>query len=319
MIRHLSLDVRAMTLNPQVSAVLAAMADAPQLDLNTITPEEMRAGIAPMPCQSPPVVAEVRDLVLDLPGRDLSARLYIPEGAEVTLPLILFFHGGGWVICSVETHDALCRALALESGAAVLSLDYRLAPETPFPGPLDDCYDALIWSQANAAKLGVDARRVAVAGDSAGGNLAAAVAIRARDEKGPALRHQLLIYPVTDVDFGTASYRASEDAGGLLSTEMMRWFWHHYVGDLEDVSPLAAPLRHANLSGLPPATIIVAQYDPLRDEGLAYAEALQAAGGQVHSEEAKGMIHGFMTMLEAVPDGYPYLRRAAARLGIDLC
>ena len=148
-----------MTLNPQVSAVLAAMADAPQLDLNTITPEEMRAGIAPMPCQSPPVVAEVRDLVLDLPGRDLSARLYIPEGAEVTPPLILFFHGGGWVICSVETHDALCRALALESGAAVLSLDYRLAPETPFPGPLDDCYDALIWSQANAAKLGVDARR----------------------------------------------------------------------------------------------------------------------------------------------------------------
>lgn len=307
-----------MTLNPQVSAVLAAMAEVPAIDLETITPEQMRANVAPIVCESPPAVAEVRDLVLDLPGRRLSARLYIPEGAGPTPPLTLFFHGGGWVICSIDTHDTLCRALARESGAAILSVDYRLAPESPFPGPVDDCYDALKWALANARSLGTDPARLAVAGDSAGGNLAAAVTIRARDEDGPALRHQLLIYPVTDADFERDSYRASENASGLLSPAMMRWFWQLYVGDLANVSPLAAPLRHANLNGLPPATIIVAQYDPLRDEGLAYAEALRAAGGDVRSEEAMGMIHGFLMMLDAIPDGHPYLARAGARLRADL-
>lgn len=307
-----------MTLNPQISAVLAAMTDLPPIDFRNITPDEMRAAIAPMPCQSPPTVASVRDLMLDLPGRDIGARLYLPEGAVAEPPLILFYHGGGWVICSIETHDELCRALARESGAAVLSLDYRLAPETPFPGPLDDCYEALCWVQANARELGIDARRLAVAGDSAGGNLATAVAIRARDEKGPPLRHQLLIYPVTDANFETASYRENGGDGGFLSTAMMRWFWQHYIRDLAEVSTLAAPLRHANLAGLPPATILVAQYDPLHDEGLAYGEALRAAGVSVESEDAAGMIHGFLTMLEAVPDGYPYLIRAADRLRADL-
>lgn len=307
-----------MTLNPQVAAVLAELAKLPPIDFNTITPEQMRAGVAAMSREALPFLPDVRDLVLDLPGRDVAARLYLPDESSAPPPLLLFFHGGGWVVCSIETHDALCRDLARESGAAVLSLEYRLAPETPFPGPLDDCYDALAWVQANAAKLGIDAGRLAVAGDSAGGNLATSVAIRARDENGPALRHQLLIYPVTDANFETASYQANGDDGGLLSTTMMRWFWQHYVGDLSEVGPLAAPLRHGNLAGLPPATIIVAQYDPLRDEGLAYAEALRKAGGQVHSEEAAGMIHGFLTMLEAVPDGYPYLVRAAARLRADL-
>lgn len=307
-----------MSLNPQVSAVLAAMADLPPIDLSTITPEQLRASVAPLPSTSPSAVAVVRDLVIELPGRTLSARLYISAGAETTPPLTLFFHGGGWVICSIETHDPLCRALAQESGSAILSVDYRLAPETPFPGPLDDCYDALTWAYANAGSLGIDPARLAVAGDSAGGNLAAAVAIRARDEDGPALRHQMLIYPVTDVDFERPSYRASEAEGGLLSPEMMRWFWQHYVSDLANVTPLAAPLRHENLAGLPPATIIVAQYDPLRDEGLAYAEALQSAGGDVSCEEAMGMIHGFLTMLDAVPDGRPYLTRAAGRLRADL-
>lgn len=307
-----------MPLNPQISAVLAAMADLPPIDFQSITPDEMRASIMPMPCESPPTLASVRDLVLDLPGRNIGARLYMPEGTDATPPLILFYHGGGWVICSVETHDHLCRALAQGSGAAVLSVDYRLAPETPFPGPLDDCYDALCWAKSNATDLGIDAGRLAVAGDSAGGNLAAAVAIRARDEQGPALRHQLLIYPVTDANFETASYRDNGDEGALLSTAMMRWFWQHYVGDLDKVTPLAAPLRHTNLAGLPPATVIVAQYDPLHDEGLAYGDALRTAGVSVESEDATGMIHGFLTMLEAVSDGYPYLARAAARMRADL-
>ena len=279
----------------------------------TLAPEALGAPIEPMQLGPPPGVACVGDVMLDLPGRDVGARLYVPEAQECP-PLIVFYHGGGWVACSIETHDALCRGLARESGAAVLSVDYRLAPETPFPGPLNDCYDALAWAQAHAGDIGVDARRLAVAGDSAGGNLAAAVAIRARDEKGAALRHQLLIYPVTDANFETSSYRENGGDGCFLPKAMMQWFWRHYVGDLGKISPLAAPLRHADLTRLPPATVIVAQYDALRDEGVAYAEALRAAGTSVELEEAEGMIHGFMTMLEAVPDGLPYLVRAAARM-----
>jgi len=301
-------------MNAQIAALLDAMADLPPVDFATVTPGDLRAATAPMQVGPPPAVFAVRDLVLDLPGRDIAARLYVPADTGSALPLVLFYHGGGWVICSLETHDALCRALARESGAAVLSVDYRLAPETPFPGPLDDCYDALAWARSHADELGIDPNRMAVAGDSAGGNLATAVAIRARDEQGPALRHQLLIYPVTDADFETASYRENGGDGSFLSTAMMRWFWQQYVGDIAQVGPLAAPLRQGNLAGLPPATIVVAEYDALRDEGLAYAEALRRAGVAVESETAGGMIHGFLTMLEAVPDGYPYLMRAAARL-----
>lgn len=303
-----------MALNSQVAAVLAAMADLPPVDFATITPEEMRAATAPPQTALPPVVASVRNLSIDLPGRTIGARLYTPEGARRAAPLVLYYHGGGWVICSVDTHDPLCRALARESGVAVLSIEYRLAPETPFPGPLDDCYGALVWAAAHAADLGIDASRLAVAGDSAGGNLAAAVAIRARDEHGPALRHQLLIYPVTDANFETPSYRENGSDDAYLSTAMMRWFWKHYVGDLNDVDSLAAPLRHEDLSGLPPATVLVAEYDALRDEGLAYADALRAAGVSVASDTAPGMIHGFLSMLEAVPDGYPHLAWCAARL-----
>lgn len=305
-----------VTINAQIAALLDAMAELPSIDFATVTPGAMRALTVPMQVGPPPVVEGVRDIQLDLPGRNIAARLYLPEGSGEPMPLVLYYHGGGWVICSLETHDALCRALARESGIAVLSIDYRLAPETPFPGPLDDCYDALTWACAHAGDLGIDANRIAVAGDSAGGNLAAAVAIRARDENGPALRHQLLIYPVTDIDFETASYREHGGDKSFLSTSMMQWFWRHYLGDGGDgdVSPLAAPLRHSRLAGLPPATIIVAEYDVLRDEGLAYGAALRAAGVAVETETAHGMIHGFFNMLEAVPDGFPYLSRAAARL-----
>lgn len=303
-----------MALNAQIATFLEAMAGLPPIDFATITPDELRAFTVPMQVGPPPVVQSVRDIQLDLPGRTIAGRLYVPENASEPLPLVIYYHGGGWVVCSIETHDALCRALARESGAAVLSVDYRLAPETPFPGPLDDCYDALLWAHDRAGELCVDARRIAVAGDSAGGNLATAVALRARDESGPDLAHQLLLYPVTDTDFGTASYREHGGDGAFLSTAMMQWFWQHYVGDPKQAGPLAAPLRNADLSGLPPATIVLAEYDVLHDEGLAYGEALRDAGVDVATEIAPGMIHGFFNMLEAVPDGYPYLSRAAARL-----
>jgi len=307
-----------MALNPQIAAVLDAMASLPRPDLATVTPDEMRASIVVPPADNPPQMAFIRDLTVDLEGRSLAARLYMPEGAGGAPAVTLFFHGGGWVICSIETHDLLCRALARESGAAVISLDYRLAPETAYPGPLDDCFEALAWVHDHAAELGVDAERMAVAGDSAGGNLAAAVAIRARDEGGPALRHQLLIYPVTDCNFETGSYREHGGEGSFLPEAMMRWFWQHYLGELDHADELAAPLRHDNLTGLPVATVILAECDVLRDEGLAYAQALAAAGVDVASETATGMIHGFLTMLEAVPDGHPYLARAAQRMRASL-
>ena len=303
-----------MTLNPQVEALLGFFAQMPPIDYATITPDALREANRPIQMGPPPAVAEVRDLTLDLPGRAVGARFYVPEGAGENPALVLFYHGGGWVIGNLESHDATARALARASGAAVLSVDYRLAPETRFPGPLDDCYDALLWAVAHAGELSIDPAKLAVAGDSAGGNLAAAVAIRARDEGGPKLTHKLLIYPVADADFERASYAANGGGAYFLSTAMMQWFWAHYVDDVDAPHSHAAVLRHEDLAGLPPATVLVAQYDPLRDEGLAYADALAAAGVPVESEEAPGMIHGFFSMFEAVPDAMPYIERAGARL-----
>ncbi|MBC2650240.1 chloramphenicol hydrolase [Novosphingobium aerophilum] len=308
-----------MPLNPQVAALLEMFAGVPPVDYATVTPQDMRAlNDRPIQMGPPPAVAHVRDLTLDLPGRTIAARLYVPEGASEAPPLVVYYHGGGWVVGTLETHDGTCRALARASGAAVLSVAYRLAPEARFPAPLDDCFEALVWAHAHAGELGVDGTRLAVAGDSAGGNLAAAVAIRARDEQGPALRHQLLIYPVTDTDFTRPSYQENGEAGGFLSTAAMRWFWGHYVDDLDTVHPHAAVLRHGDLTGLPPATVITAELDPLRDEGMAYAEALAAAGVAVEAEIAPGMIHGFFSLFEPVPDVLPYIARAGQRLQADL-
>lgn len=304
-----------MPMNPQVEALLAMFAQMPPVDYATITAPALReTADQPMQMGPPPAVARVEDLTLDLPGRSIPARLYIPEGAGDNPPLVLFYHGGGWVIGTIDTHDGTARALARASGAAVLSVGYRLAPEAPFPAPLDDCHDALVWAKDNAARLGVDASRLAVAGDSAGGNLAAAVAIRARDGGGPALRHQLLLYPVTDNDFTNASYAENGGGHAFLTTDMMRWFWRQYIGDAAVAPDLAAVLRHADLSRLPPATVLTAQFDPLRDEGTAYAARLEAAGVPVEAETAPGMIHGFCSMFEAVPDALPYIARAGARL-----
>lgn len=305
-----------MTLNPQVEALLQMMAQMPQIDFAMASPAEVRAAYDQTVLMGePPAVAEVRDISIPLDGRTLAARLYLPEGAAERPPLILFYHGGGWVVGTLDTHDGTCRALAQKSGSAVLSIAYRLAPEHRYPVPVEDCYDALVWAAANAGALGIDASRLAVAGDSAGGNLSAAAAIMARDRGGPALRHQLLIYPVTDPNFETASYK--ENGGGeyFLSEAGMRWFWAHYLGDTpEDAAPLAAVLHTADLSGLPPATVIAAQYDPLRDEGMDYAGRLAAAGVPVNAAVAPGMIHGFFSMFEAIPDAWQWIDRGGANL-----
>lgn len=303
-----------MPLNPQVEALLAMFSAMPAWDYATLTAPELRAvNDNPMAFGPPPAVARVEDLAIALPGRTLPARLYVPEGAASPAPLVVFYHGGGWVIGTLETHDATCRALARASGAAVLSVGYRLAPEHPYPAPVEDCYDALVWAAANAADLGCDPARLAVAGDSAGGNLSAAVTIMARDRGGPVLRHQLLIYPVIDDDFSLPSY--AENGGGeyFLGNAMMRWFWDLYVGDAAE-APLARVGRTTDLSGLPPATVITAQFDPLRDEGMAYAARLKQAGVAVDAAIAPGMIHGFFSMFQVVPDALPWIEHGGANL-----
>ena len=305
-----------MPLNPHVEAVLGFFAQFPPVDMATITAEALRASRnRPDPLMPPPAVAHVRDVEIDLPGRMLAARLYVPECVDERPPLVLFYHGGGWVVGSIDTHDPLCRALANASGAAVLSVGYRLAPEAQFPAPLDDCHDALVWAHDHADTLGVDPARLAVAGDSAGGNLAAAVAIRLRDEGGPALRHQVLIYPVTDTDFTLPSYAQNGGGGYFLSSVMMQWFWQQYLGHAPGAPVEGATiLRAADLSRLPPATLVMAEFDPLRDEGVAYGQALAAAGTTVHAVVAPGMIHGFFSMFQVVPDAVGYINDTGARL-----
>ena len=303
-----------MTLNPALQPILDMMAPLASIDWKTVPTEAMRAMLdTPMAFGPPIAMARVENLAIGLPGRELTARLYVPEAA--TRGLTVFFHGGGWVIGTLDTHDSTCRALAKASGAAVLSIGYRLAPEHRYPAAVDDCYEATVWAAANAATFGVDATRLAVAGDSAGGNLAAAVAIKIRDAGGPALAHQLLIYPVTDARFDTASYTANGGGNYFLSTAGMERFWSAYLGDLPaSEAPLAAILHTPDLANLPPATLITAEYDPLRDEGQAYAARLMAAGVAVDAPLAPGMIHGFFAMFEIAPAAQGWVDHAGANL-----
>ena len=243
-------------------------------------------------------VAEVRDLTLDTAAGPVRARLYHPApGTE--LPLLFFLHGGGWVFGTIDTHDPLCRALASAAEVAVLSLDYPRAPEYRHPVALDTIAAALVAVAEQADDLGIDPERIAVGGDSAGGNLSAALCLKLRDEGGPVIAHQLLFYPVIDNDFTRTSY-VENGAGYFLSGAMMQWFWAQYLGDAEP-GPLAAPIRAASLAGLPSATVITAEYDPLRDEGNAYAERLAAEGVAVTHSQTPGVIHGFASMLGMLP------------------
>jgi acetyl esterase len=243
---------------------------------------------------APAAVAEVSERHLAGPGGPLLVRIYRPHGSG-PFPLVVFFHGSGFVLCSLDTHDGMCRNLSAGAGCVVASVDYRLAPEHTFPAPLDDCVAATCWAAEHADELMADAGRIVVAGDSAGGNLAAATALRLRDEGGPRLRGQLLMYPVTDYHTpGTASYRDNADGYGL-TRETMEWFWSHYLADPADAAnPYASPLRAARFEALPPALVLTAEYDPLRDEGEEFAARLQAAGVPVQLTRWDGMNHGFL-------------------------
>lgn len=305
-----------MTINPALTPILDAFAEFAKTDWTRMPVDTARAMLDnPLTAGDPLPMARVEDVSLDLPGRTINGRLYVPKDAGETPAIVMYFHGGGWVLGGLETHDGTCRDLAKASGAAVLSVNYRLAPEARYPAAADDCYDACLWAEAHAQALGIDASRMAVAGDSAGGNLAAAVALMARDRGGPALRHQLLIYPVTDSDFETASYGANGGGEYFLSTGAMKWFWSHYLGETNPVDATLARVLHSkDLSGLPAATVITAQYDPLKDEGDAYANRLSDAGIATDHMVADGMIHGFFGMTPAVPDALKWVERAGANL-----
>ena len=238
-------------------------------------------------------VAEVRDLEIPSAAGAIPARLYRPEG-EDPLPLVVYLHGGGWMLGSIESFDTVLRALANAAGVAVLSVGYRLAPEAPFPAGLDDSICALRWAAAEARTLGADPERLAIAGDSAGGNLATVVARRLRDDV--PLRVQVLIYPVTDAGCNTASYREFGERHGLTAASMQR-FWNLYLDGAEGLQPDASPLRADDLAGLPPAFVLTAGFDVLRDEAEAYVEALREAGVEVRHSRYGGAIHGFWRWL----------------------
>ncbi|MDT0576209.1 alpha/beta hydrolase [Croceicoccus sp. F390] len=304
-----------MPLNPAFEPILEAFAGMEAADWSAMDVGFMRqTGDAPIEVGEQVQVASVRDLQIPLDGRTLAARLYLPLGTSGTPPLTLYLHGGGWVMGTLDTHDRSCRELANASSSAILSLAYRLAPEAPYPAAVHDSFDALCWAEQHASRFGVDVSRLAVAGDSAGGNLAMAAALLARD-RGPTLRHQLLLYPVVQDDFGTGSYGRCGNGRYFLSTEMMQWFWKQYLGDTQaDAAPLAALLQNDDLSRLPTTTIMVGEYDPLHDEGVELARRLSAAGVATELIDASGMIHGFFAMSPLVPDVGPYILQAGAAL-----
>jgi len=293
-----------MALDPAAAGLLQQMAEADMPPLNEMSPPDARVaaeGFIPLGGDGDDV-AEQSDRTIPGPHGDIPIRIYRPNvkadsgDRSAALPCLVYFHGGGWVIGTPDSTNAICRNVANRAGCVVISVDYRLSPENKFPIPLDDCFAATQWIVANGKEVGIDSTRVAIGGDSAGGNLAAAVSLRARDEGGPALRMQLLVYPVTDHDFSTPSYAENGD-GYLLTKDMMVWFWDHYLsGAADGKNPLASPLRAKDLSGLPPALVITAEYDPLRDEGEAYATALTKAGVSVTHTRYPGQIHAFWQM-----------------------
>ena len=303
-----------MALHPQAKVVLDQMAALGAPALHTQEPADVRAANRGVPPVVPGAAMESEeDRAIPGPAGEIPVRIYRPTAAN-DHSLLVWFHGGGWVIGDLDGADISCRELAARSGSVVVSVDYRLAPEHRFPAAHEDSYAATVWAAEHAAELGADASRLAVGGDSAGGNLAAVVALRARDENGPSIGFQLLIYPVTNHSYETASYSDNAD-GYLLSRDGMVWFWDHYLGPDGDGShPHASPLRAADLSGLPAAHVITAEYDPLRDEGEAYAKRLQGAGVATTHTRYAGQIHAFFGMHGILDDASRAASESAEKL-----
>ena len=266
-----------------------------------MTPEEMRGfSIQSQQTAPPPEVHHVEDFTIPGgDGQDMKVRVYQPtpkpDGA-----VVVYFHGGGWVLCSIDTHDVQVRKLACLTGLTFVSVDYRLAPEHPFPAAAEDCYAAVRWVASNAEALACDAARLAVAGDSAGGNLAAVVALMARDRGRPPIAYQMLIYPCCDSDAAPWPPMEENANGPILTRELMQWFVAHYAADSDRTESYLAPIRAADHARLPPGLVITAEFDPLRDEAEAYAAKLQKDGVEMRVLRYDGLPHGFMTFSDRI-------------------
>ena len=306
-------------LHPQAQALLDLIEQRSIPPTHTLSPAEARAFYRERRTLSqpaPPDVAAVESHEASGPHGTIPLRLYRPLGSVPgrALPALVYFHGGGWVIGDLDTHDTLCRELTNGSGCAVVSVDYRLGPEQVFPAAVDDCIAAARWVREHAARLQLDATRLAVGGDSAGGNLAAVVALAARASGDLPLAFQLLIYPATDQHRNAPSH-AENGEGYLLTRDTMAYFTGHYIDDTAHYADWrASPLLHADLSGLPPALVLTAGYDPLRDEGRAYAERLTAAGNRATYVCFDRMIHGFITMGRVLDEANTAVALCAAEL-----
>jgi acetyl esterase len=299
----------AVPIDPTAAAIIEMMDTVmPRVD-SVDDAQEARAMAKAMPRPNPEdvePVARVEDRAIPGPDGDIPIRIYWPDVASgARAPGVVFFHGGGWVICDLDSHDGTCRRIANAVGAVVVSVDYRLAPEHPYPAAADDAYAATAWTAEHADELGIDTQRLAVAGDSAGGNLSAAVALMARDKGGPSLALQAMVYPVIDNSASANSYPSKTDnaVGYFLTTAQMDWYRGQYLhDDAHGDEPYCSPLHAETLEGLPPAIILTAEMDPLRDEAEHYGALLDAAGVPVLVHRVPGMFHGFFSM-DAFLDG----------------
>jgi acetyl esterase/lipase len=290
-----------VVLDPDAAAVYKAFQEAGRPPYETVSPAEARqlylAGrVVSNP--EPPELESARPLAIPAPHGSIPARIYTPKRLRKTdglSPCLVFFHGGGWVIGDLDSHDVVCRKLAHEGELIVISVDYRLAPEHKFPAAVDDAIAATQWVADNASQLGIDAARISVGGDSAGGNLAAVVALTARDRNGPKLAGQVLIYPATDFAMKHPSH-AEPETSILLTHSVIKWFCNHYLGDADIDDWRASPARAKTLAGLPPAYVLTAGGDPLRDEGDEYAKRLKQDGVPITYRHFSGQFHGFFTM-----------------------
>jgi acetyl esterase len=302
-----------MGLDPNVRNLLDQMAAMGAPPLHTLPPPEARIALASLRVKSDEPVKQIKDFHIPGTAHEIPVRMYTPEGDQ-PLPILVYFHGGGWALGDLESHDGVCRSLANQAGCIVVSVDYRLAPENKFPAAAEDAYAATTWVAENAASLGGNASRIAVGGDSAGGNLAAVVALMARDSGTPNLSFQLLVYPVIDKPDNFPSY-AENAEGYFLTRDAMFWFYDLYTTyDTDPQNPLLFPIYAESLANLPPALVITAEFDPLRDEGEAYAQKLQSAGTPVTLTRYDGMIHGFYGMQTVLAQSKQAIAQSAQAL-----
>jgi len=307
-----------MPLDPVLKAFLdqvAAMGGPKTWEMTPAEARESFAGLMQLAGPKDIPIGKVTNIAIPAPHGEIAARSYAPVAANSAgLPTLVFFHGGGWVIGNIDTHDGLCRMIANGSGCRVISVEYRLSPEAKYPDAVDDAVAALEWIEKNASQLGVDANLLAVGGDSAGGDLAAVVAQIAKAKGGPKLSYQLLLFPVTQIGEETRSLREYAE-GYFLERKTLDWFYAHYLPtDADKKDPRISPLAAEDVSGLPPAYIMLAGFDPLHDEGLAYAEKLRAAGVSVTVADYPDMVHDFIYLQSVLPQASEALNGAAKAL-----